>query len=82
MIRKNRREWEKALDQYDLRSMAELAECLVDLTGFQRILTFEQEGVGGPVDLAVISKSDGFQWLSRKSWYLRHNGNRYGNFGI
>lgn len=82
MIRKNRREWEKALEQYDLRSMAELAECLVDLTGFQRILTFEQEGVGGPVDLAVISKSDGFQWLSRKSWYLRHNGNRYGNFGI
>ena len=82
LIRKNRREWEKALDQYDLRSMAELAECLVDLTGFQRILTFEQEGVGGPVDLAVISKSDGFQWLSRKSWYLRHNGNRYGNFGI
>lgn len=82
LIRKNRREWEKALDQYDLRSIAELAECLVDLTGFQRILTFEQEGVGGPVDLAVISKSDGFQWLSRKSWYLRHNGNRYGNFGI
>lgn len=82
MIRKNRREWEKALEQYDLRSMAELAECLVDLTGFQRILTFEQEGVGGPVDLAVISKSDGFQWLSRKSWYLRHNGNRYGNFGV
>lgn len=82
LIRKNRREWEKALDQYDLRSMAELAECLVNLTGFQRILTFEQEGVGGPVDLAVISKSDGFQWLSRKSWYLRHNGNRYGNFGI
>jgi len=82
MIKKNRREWEKALEQYDLRSMAELAECLVDLTGFQRILTFEQEGVGGPVDLAVISKSDGFQWLSRKSWYLRHNGNRYGNFGI
>lgn len=82
LIRKNRREWEKALNQYDLRSIAELAECLVDLTGFQRILTFEQEGVGGPVDLAVISKSDGFQWLSRKSWYLRHNGNRYGNFEI
>lgn len=82
VIKKNRREWEKALEKYDLRSMAELAECFVDLTGFQRILTFDQEGVGGPVDLAVISRADGFQWLSRKSWYLRHNGNKYGNFGI
>lgn len=78
----NKRKWEKKLEKYDLRSMAELAECLVDMTGFQRILTFQQEGVGGAVDLAVISKTDGFCWLRRKDWYPRYSSNQYGNFGI
>ena len=61
--------WEKALDGYDLEEMASLADSLIDLTGFQRVLTFRQEGVGGPVDLAVISKNEGFTWLRRKGWY-------------
>lgn len=82
LLKANRKKWEKALEHYDLRSMAELAECLVDLTGFQRILTFQQEGVGGAVDLAVISKTDGFCWLRRKDWYPRYSSNQYGNFGI
>ena len=69
MLDKNQREWEKALKDSDLESLASLADCLIDLTGFQRILTFSQEGVGGPVDVAVISKNEGFTWLRRKSWY-------------
>lgn len=82
LLKANRKKWEKALEKYDLRSMAELAECLVDMTGFQRILTFQQEGVGGAVDLAIISKTDGFCWLRRKDWYPRYSADRYGNFGI
>jgi hypothetical protein len=75
--------WEKALKDYDLQSMAALAESLIDLTGFHRILTFQQEGVGGPVDVAVISKNDGFVWLNRKSWYHHKDvGGRYGKFGV
>ena len=69
MLDKNQRRWEKELKDSDLESMASLADCLIDLTGFQRILTFSQEGVGGPVDVAVISKNEGFTWLRRKSWY-------------
>lgn len=69
MLNNNQKEWERHLKDYDLKPMAELAESLIDLTGFQRILTFEQEGVGGLVDLAVISKAEGFSWLNRKSWY-------------
>lgn len=49
--------------------MAALAESLIDLTGFQRILNFDPEEVGGLIDVAVISKNDGFTWISRKSWY-------------
>jgi hypothetical protein len=63
--------------------MAALAESLIDLTGFHRILTFQQEGVGGPVDVAVISKNDGFVWLNRKSWYHHKDvGGRYGKLGV
>ena len=80
---KKQRNWEKNLKDYDLKALAELAESLIDLTGFHRILTFEQEGVGGPVDLAVISKNDGFTWLRRKSWYHHCDiGGRYGAMGV
>ncbi len=69
MLDKNQRAWEKTLEDSDLESLASLADSLIDLTGFHRILTFSQEGVGGPVDGAVISKNDGFTWIRRKSWY-------------
>lgn len=80
---KSQAKWEKALENYDLLSMSALAQSLIDLTGFHRILHFEPEGVGGPVDLAVISKSEGFTWLSRKSWYHHKDiGGQYGILGV
>lgn len=83
LLDRNQRQWEKALENYDLQSMAALAESLIDLTGFHRILTFRQEGVGGPVDVAVISKNDGFTWLNRKSWYHHKDvGGQYGKLGV
>ncbi len=69
MLDKNQRAWERTLKDSDLESLASLADCLIDLTGVHRVLTFSQEGVGGPVDVAVISKNEGFTWLRRKSWY-------------
>ena len=74
MCDSNQKEWEKSLKDYELQDLAALADSLIDLTGFHRILTFSQEGVGGPVDLAVISKSDGFTWIRRKNWYHKDNG--------
>ena len=79
----NYMDWVKRLADYDLKAMADLADSLIDLTGFQRILTFQQEGVGGPVDLAVITKNEGFCWLRRKSWYHHKDVNgMYGSMGI
>ena len=78
-----RLKWTKALNDYDLQAMASLAENMVSLTGFERHLTFKDEGVGGLVDLAVITKNDGFIWLNRKSWYHRKDvGGKYGKFGV
>ena len=32
-------------------------------------ITSEEESVGGPVDVAVITKGDGFVWLKRKHYF-------------
>jgi hypothetical protein len=55
-----------ALPKDDLASMA---ESLVNLTSFKRKISLEIETVGGPIDVAVISKGDGFIWIKRKHYF-------------
>lgn len=53
-----------ALPRHELAAMA---EALVSLTAFRaRMSVEEMETVGGPVDVAVISKGEGFVWVKRK----------------
>jgi len=49
--------------------LAAMAESLVNLTSFKRKITAEAETVGGPIDVAVISKGDGFIWIKRKHYF-------------
>jgi len=49
--------------------MAQLAEALVNLTSVKGRVTMGPETVGGPVDVAVISKGDGFVWVQRKHYF-------------
>jgi hypothetical protein len=49
--------------------LAAMAESLVNLTSFKRKVTMESETVGGPIDVAVISKGDGFIWIKRKHYF-------------
>ena len=50
--------------------LAEVAEALVSLTSFKRRITITSvETVGGPIDVAVISKGDGFVWIKRKHYF-------------
>lgn len=49
--------------------LAAMAESLVNLTSFQRKILRETETVGGPIDVAVISKGDGFVWIKRKHYF-------------
>lgn len=49
--------------------LAAMAESLVSLTSFKRKVTMESETVGGPIDVAVISKGDGFIWIKRKHYF-------------
>lgn len=55
-----------ALSKDDL---AEMAESLIYLTYLQRRITNAEESVGGPVDVAILSKGDGFIWIKRKHYF-------------
>ncbi|SDK34317.1 hypothetical protein [Sediminibacillus albus] len=49
--------------------LAEMAEALVNLTYFKKRLTRATESVGPPIDVAVITKGDGFVWVKRKNYF-------------
>lgn len=49
--------------------LAAMAEALVNLHIFKRKVTPEAETVRGPIDVAVISKGDGFIWIKRKHYF-------------
>jgi hypothetical protein len=49
--------------------LAEMAESLVNLTSFKRRVSTDVESVSGPIDVALISKGDGFVWVKRKHYF-------------
>ncbi len=46
-----------------------VAEALVNLQSFKRRVSGEQETVGGPIDVMLISKGDGLIWIQRKHYF-------------
>ncbi|HEC1652466.1 TPA: hypothetical protein R1156_004471 [Yersinia enterocolitica] len=51
------------------QDLAYMAESLVNLTAFKRKVSEDSETVGGPIDVAIISKTDGFIWVRRKHYF-------------
>jgi len=49
--------------------LGRLAESLVSLTSIKRRFSLESETVAEPIDVAVISKGDGFIWMKRKHYF-------------
>lgn len=49
--------------------LASMAESLVNLTSFKRRVSLDTETVGGPIDVAIITKGDGFIWIKRKHYF-------------
>ena len=52
-----------------IEEMAHLAENLVSLESLKEKMTRSTETVGGPVDVAAITKSEGFVWIRRKLYF-------------
>jgi len=51
------------------QELSSFAESLINITSIKRKVSAEQETVGGPIDVAVISRSDGFVWVKRKHYF-------------
>ena len=48
-----------------------LAESMINITSIRRKVAFDNNigTVGGPIDVSIISKGDGFIWLKRKHYF-------------
>jgi hypothetical protein len=54
-----------------IQDAIDLARFLVETTiGFVRFAVFLPKSVGGAVEVAAITKHEGFRWVQRKSFYL------------
>jgi hypothetical protein len=49
--------------------LAIMAETFVNLTSFKQKISEDMETVGGLIDVAVISKRDGFKWIKKKQYF-------------
>ena len=59
----------ESLNHLPKAELAGMAEALVNLTALKRRVSDEMETVGGPIDVAVISKGDGFVWIRRQHYF-------------
>lgn len=62
----------QALRFLSKEDLAELAESLIYLTFLKRRTTSSLESVGGAIDVAIISKGDGFIWKNRKHYFEKN----------
>lgn len=68
--RKHIRPVVRAVSQLPKDELAEMAETLISLISFRKRMSVDAaETVGGPIDVAVISKGDGFIWIKQKRYF-------------
>lgn len=58
-----------AVEFFSPTEMARMAETLVSLESFRQQVTLSHETVGGPIDVSVITRGDGFIWIKRKHYF-------------
>lgn len=51
------------------QELASLAESLVHITSLKRKFSAGAESVGGPIDVAMITRAEGFVWVKRKHYF-------------
>ena len=59
----------RLVDMLPKSELATLAESMVNLTSLRRKISMQTETVGGPIDVALISKGDGLVWIKRKHYF-------------
>jgi len=59
----------RVIGSLPVTEMAALAKSLIELQSLKERVTQPSESVGGAIDVAVISKHDGFVWIERKHYF-------------
>lgn len=65
----SRSEIEKIVQFMPKSEMAHMAQALVNLTSIKHRISSGIATVGGPIDVAVISRSEGFVWIEQKHYF-------------
>jgi len=65
------------LSSLPVDEMAELAETLITLQSLKEKVTKPSETVGGPVDVAIVTKHEGLVWIKRKHFFNSDINSRY-----
>lgn len=62
-----------------IEELALLAESMINITSLRRKVAIDRNigTVGGPIDVSIISKGDGFIWLKRKHYFDRQYNPQY-----
>lgn len=59
----------EAIGSLTIGELAQVASTFVGFSSFEQQISMALETVGGPVDVAVISKGEGFIWIERKHYF-------------
>ncbi|GGB56396.1 hypothetical protein [Blastomonas aquatica] len=59
------------------QELAALSESLVNITSLKRKFSADAESVGGPIDVAMITRAEGFVWVKRKHFFEARLNPRY-----
>lgn len=51
------------------KELADIAYALVELTSQKRRFSTDEQTVGGPIDVAIITKNEGLVWIRRKHYF-------------
>ena len=55
-----------AVASFNIQDMSNMAESLISITNLHRHFSSSEESVGGPVEVAVITRGGGFQWVKHQ----------------
>jgi hypothetical protein len=57
------------VDHLSKKELADVAYSLVELTSRKRRYSSDPETVGGPIDVAILTRNEGFIWVRRKHYF-------------
>ncbi|ASK89634.1 hypothetical protein [Sphingorhabdus sp. SMR4y] len=65
----SRKELSSVVAHLSKKELGEFAYSLVELTSRKRRYSSQQETVGGPIDVAILTRNEGFVWVRRKHYF-------------